>query len=110
MAKAPPVEQQVLNVAALRQRGNTPDVRAELARALESKSNLVVAKAAEVAADLGARELAPQLAEAFARLIDAPLSADKGCVAKTAIARSLNALDASDENVFLRGIRHVQHE
>jgi hypothetical protein len=69
----------------------------------------VVAKAAELAGELGASSLTPELIRAFRRFLAEP-ARDKGCLAKTAIVEALTRLEHSDPEVFLEGIRHVQME
>ena len=81
-----------------------------LATFLDDGVNLVVAKAAAIAGELGAAELAPKLHSTFKRLMQNPAALDKGCTALTAIARALYSIEYSDSTVFRAGIRHVQME
>jgi hypothetical protein len=39
-----------------------------------------------------------------------PARADRGCAAKTAVVRALEALAAPEDAIYLAGIRHVQME
>src|SRR4030095_8290687 len=39
-----------------------------------------------------------------------PTKSDKGCAAKTAVIKALLAADCDDEEMFLKGVRHVQLE
>src|SRR5205823_6084725 len=87
----------------------TPEALALLKSGLAERSNLLVAKAAQVARELAAKSLAPDLVAAFNRFIDSPQN-DKGCLAMTAIAETLQQLGASESELYLRGIRHVQPE
>ncbi len=80
---------------------------ASLAKALQSKSNLVAAKAAKIAGEQLYLELLPHLIRAFHRFLE---KGDKGCAALTAISRALVLLDCDDADLFRKGVRHVQME
>ena len=84
--------------------------RRELAKSLGDRSNHLVGKAAKITAELGFDELTGELAEAFDRFMVEPLKTDKGCVAKSAVVKALVDLDAREEEVYLRGVRHRQPE
>jgi HEAT repeat protein len=90
----------------------TAEGRKQFEKALASKSNLVVKKAARVAGEAQQKELAPNLAAAFDRFLSTAKGAppDKGCVALTALARALVTLDYDDAPLFRRGMKHVQME
>ncbi|MBZ5596080.1 MAG: HEAT repeat domain-containing protein [Acidobacteriia bacterium] len=94
----------------LRQNPTAPETRAELGKYLANKSNVVVAKAAKLVAELEMQDLEPQLVAAFHRFMKNPAVADRGCAAKTEIVRALEALGAAAAEVFLTGIRHIQME
>ncbi len=94
----------------LREDPTAPAARAELEQYLEHRSNAVVAKAAKLAGDFELQDLRPALVEAFARFMKNPAVSDRGCTAKTAILRALEALAAPEEAVYLTGIRHIQME
>ncbi|HKD05372.1 MAG TPA: HEAT repeat domain-containing protein [Bryobacteraceae bacterium] len=85
----------------------TAEGRVRLEKALASKSNLVAAKAAKIADEARARDLVPKLAAAFDRFLQ---RGDKGCAALNALARALVNLDCDDDEVFRRGMKHVQME
>ena len=70
----------------------------------------VAAKAARAAEDALLYELIPSLVDAYARLLDKALKQDPSCFAKKAIARALVALDCTDVELFLRGVRYRQLE
>jgi HEAT repeat protein len=59
---------------------------------------------------LSATELADAMERAFPRYMEHPTTTDKGCAAKTAIAKVLYALGRDARDVFLAGIRHRQFE
>jgi hypothetical protein len=96
-----------MEVAKLRAGGATDEARGALRKYLGHKSNIVVAKAAEVSAALGLGDLAPEMEGAFGRFFEVE---DKGCLAKTAIVVALNAMSAGSEGTFVRGLHHVQME
>ena len=81
-----------------------------LRKALSDRVNLVVAKAAEVAADQRLHDLVPALLQAFDRLFDNPVKTDPQCWGKNAIARALKDLEYPAAEPFLRGAAHVQEE
>src|ERR1700691_151721 len=66
---------------------------AGLRKALGDRVNLVVAKAARIAADRQLRELIPDLLAAFDRLFEDAVVRDTQCWGKNAIARALTELD-----------------
>lgn len=82
----------------------------ELRRFLADKNGYLVGEAAHVASELGLRELVPDLAAAFGRLLDDPVKSDKGCSGKNRIVEALLALEADEPDVYLAGIHHVQRE
>jgi hypothetical protein len=86
------------------------DPDADLAKGLQSKWALVTAKAARLAGDQDRRDLADKVAASLAALLRAPASSDKGCTAKTAMARALLKLEHDDAELFVAGMRHVQPE
>lgn len=95
---------------ALRGQAPTPEVRAQLVRALGDRSNMIVEAAADAVAESEARELAPALMDAFDRLMVDPIASDKTCRGKIALARALVRLDADAARVFLVGLAHEQRE
>src|SRR5258708_1732514 len=88
----------------------TPETTAEIRRTIANPSSLLVSKAVDITADLGLRELAPEMAAAFAKFVEDGAKTDKGCRAKTSIAKALNALDYCEDEVFLAGVFLVQME
>jgi hypothetical protein len=110
MKKADPIEQALDRLAGLRTESDVALVTAELRRGLKDRSNLVVAKAAKISGELRVAEVAPDLVAAFERLMANPAKLDKRCAATFEIAATLYALDYTEPDVYLRGIRHVQKE
>ena len=102
-----PVEKILAELRALRSNPTSPDLRPRLADALSSKTNLIVARAADVIRDLKLTDLGPLLIAPFDRFLDDP-AADKGCTALIAIARCLYELGHDALDLFLKGIRHHQ--
>jgi len=86
---------------------HTAEGRKQIEKALDAKFNLVVAKAARIAGNAHWLEITGKLVTSFQRMIEA---ADKGCVAKTAIARALHALEYDGADFFIAGMRHRQPE
>ncbi len=108
MAKKIAVEDRLAGLSALDLKD--PASLDSLRTALEDKSNLVVARAASLAAKGDLRDLTPELEESWNRLMSAGTSADKGCPAKTALAKALYQFGTGSEELFLTGVHHVQLE
>jgi len=108
--KVAPLEAQLDRLADLRGQPPSPEARAEVARFLESKSNLVAAKAARVAGEWKDAELAPTLAAAFERFLENGETTDKRCAAKIEILKALCELEYPAARLFLSGLHYVQME
>jgi HEAT repeat protein len=80
---------------------------ATLRKGLESKSNLVAAKAAKIIGEQLSPAFVADLTRAFAHFL---AKGDKGCTALTAIARTLVTLECDDADLYRKGVRHVQKE
>src|ERR1043165_2239737 len=102
MAKSSRIDDQLARLHTLRAGPATPEVISELSRALGSKTNLIVAKAAQVIEHLRLNTLAAEMEAALSRLLDSPAAADKACVAKTALAKAMNALGHEAWDIYLR--------
>jgi HEAT repeat protein len=112
MAKSSRIEDTLAKLKALEGLGSEV-IAPELSKSLASKTNLVVAKSADLAAKAGARLLEPQLVEAFGRFMVNGSSTDKGCLARKAIANALYELECDSDaarDVHLAGVRCVQME
>jgi hypothetical protein len=112
MAKGRTVEDQLAKVSALRGMG-AGVLATALGKFLESKINLVAAKAADIAREAGVKSLEGKLAEAFWRFMKDPAKTDKGCAAKKAIAEALYEMGCESpaaRDVLLAGVKHVQVE
>jgi len=111
MKRPDPTEQALDRLSVLRTQAVTSSaVVQEFRSFLKNRSNLVVAKAAKVAAELHISELLPELVTAFHRLMKDPAKLDKGCAATTEIAAALYELDYVEPEIYLPGIHHVQME
>lgn len=108
--KAAPLEAQLDRLAELRGQPPSPEGRAELVKYLGSKMNLVAAKAARIAGEWKAADLAPELVAAFERFLQKPETTDKRCAAKIEILKALCELEYSSPALFLRGLHCVQME
>src|SRR5437764_992531 len=69
-------------------------------KALRSKSNLLVSKAARLAEANLRAELIPDLAEAFEKFFANAEKADPQCWAKNALSSALSELGCRDKDVF----------
>jgi len=81
-----------------------------LQKALQDKSNLVVAEAAKIVGEMRRSMLVSDLLAAFNRLLEDPVKADPKCWGKTAIIKALAALDHRESAPFLRAAAHIQME
>lgn len=102
------VERELEKISALRQ---TPELATDaLSEALKDPVNLIVARAAKVAAQLQLLALAPEMIRAFERLFAGGAKKDPQCAGKIAIAKALKDLGWTEAAPFLRGVKHVQFE
>lgn len=108
MAKTRGVEAKLARLRVLRHETESPELNAELGRALEDRSNPVAAAAAEIVGERFITAVAANLVAAFDRFMAD--DSDKLCRAKTAIVEALNKLEHDAEAVFRRGVVHVQPE
>jgi HEAT repeat protein len=110
MAKARGIDAKLNRLRALRDQPVSPELDAALRAALGDASNLVAAEAAQIIGVRLLAELAPELVVSFDRFMLEPEETDKLCRAKNAIVETLNKIEYEKEDVFLRGIHHVQME
>jgi HEAT repeat protein len=104
------LEEQLDHLAELRGQPPSPEGRAEVAKHLNSKMNLVASKAARIAGEWQIAELTPELVAAFDRFMVKPETTDKRCAAKIEILKALCKLDYPSPPVFRRAMQHVQME
>jgi HEAT repeat protein len=81
-----------------------------LRKALQDKSNLVIAEAAKQIAELQRSVLIPDLLDAFGRLLDDPVKSDPKCWGKTAVIKALTVLEYGESAPFRRAAAHIQME
>lgn len=103
------VEQELDGLSKLRDADTATAIPA-LRKALGDRVNLVVAKAAKIAAERQLRELTPDLLRAFDRLLENAVERDQQCWGKNALATALKDLGHTEAAPFLRGMRHIQME
>jgi len=102
-------EEQLAVLDALRHQ--PPELSIEpLRKALANRNNFIVGKAADLVCELKLIQLTPVLLSAFDRFFDEPVKTDPQCWAKNAISRALAGFEHQDAEVFLRGLKHIQHE
>jgi len=82
----------------------------KLSAFLRDKSNIIVAKAANMAVRLEASGLVGEMGQAFTALLKNAEKGDAGCVALTAIAKALVSFDATAAEAYFAGLRHFQWE
>jgi hypothetical protein len=104
------VEHQLGDLSRLRSSPEPETAIPLLRKALSDRINLIVAKAAEVAASLRLRPLLPDLLAAYDRLFPAGAEDDPKCAGKTALVQALIDFDYDESAPFLRGYRYVQME
>jgi HEAT repeat protein len=102
------VDDQFAELDALKRAPVNDATIAQLHKALEQKSNFVVARAASVAAALNVTsKLREPFESAFKRYI---AGNDRGCAATTAIVKALAAGECDSEDAYAAGAVHVQME
>jgi len=110
MAKTSSIEDRLTDVASLAKSTESPETRKQLRKHLASKTNLIVARTAEIVAQIDDHDFVPDLIAAFHRFMIDPAKTDKGCAAKIAVVKALLASECDDEKLFEKGIKHIQHE
>jgi len=110
MAGRRSIEDRLSDLNALRSAPVTEETIRELQRALSSKVNHVVARAAEIVGEFMLSELEPDLVDAFERFMNNAAKIDPGCAAKTAIAEALYRMEAYQPDLLFQGIGHIQQE
>jgi HEAT repeat protein len=106
----PKLEDRLEQLRQLRSGSPNDQVISTLTSALKDRSNLIVAEAAKVIAELHLSQLTPDLLATFDRLFEDPAKKDPKCWGKTATAKALTELDYSEAAPFIRGFRHIQME
>lgn len=110
MPKRLSLEEELALISTLAKEPVTDQTAPQLRAALDRGNSVLAARAAKAASRLGLQMLLPDLAAAFQSFLSKPAKADKGCLAKIALAEALDALGCDNPVLFLRGARHVQRE
>ena len=110
MAKSDPIENALNELGELRDLRDPEAVCEQLRTYLRNRSNLVVAKAAKLVAELQLSTLIPELVTAFERFMANPAKLDKRCAAVTEIVGALYGFDYREPEIYLKGLHHVQKE
>ena len=110
MAKRTALDDKLAALNRLRDDPRSPEAPGELCQTIRGRTSVLVARAAVIAREAGLRDLAGDLAAAFDRFLNEPAKNDRSCLAKRALAETLDVLEWSEAETFLRGIRHVQLE
>ncbi len=108
MPRHDPVAHEMTRLHALRANVSAPEALAEIEKALASKANILVAQAADLVQAAKLPQFEGALVAAFDRFMVNSSNSDKGCAAKTAIAKALYELEARVEALFLTGMHHSQ--
>ncbi len=104
------IEAQLELLASVRRSGTGSEDTALLQKLLADPVGLVVAKAADVTAELQLRNLIPDLLRAYARLFELGPKRDAQCWGKIAIAKALKELDHAEAEPFVRALSYQQWE
>src|SRR6185369_5025051 len=79
MPKADPVADAMTRLKLLRANPSSAEAGAEIAKALSSKANILVARAADIVHDAKLAQFIDPLIKAFDRFMVNPATTDKGC-------------------------------
>jgi hypothetical protein len=110
MGTGDPIERSLDRLGELRHADRSQAVVEEVRIFLRSRSNLVVAKAAQIVRELGIAALIPDMVATFHKLMANAPRLDKRCAATTEIARALYELNYEEPAPYLAGLKHVQME
>lgn len=109
MAGGRKVEEQVTALQELRTEPQEVQLK-QLRAALGHRNNYIVAKAADLVAELQHFSLGGEVATAYERFFRDAAKTDPQCWAKNALVKCLLTLDAGSADLFLRGLRFRQME
>jgi len=110
MAKSRKLESLLAQIEQIRSDPTQSEAQLLLRQLLASKQPVVIAQAATLIAEAQHDDLIPDLVSGFEWAMTKPSERDPGCTAKLKLADALYRLNHSNEDLFLRGIRHVQRE
>ena len=108
MAKSNPLERRLATLYSLED--DPGSIAEKLPVFLRDKSNIVVAKAANLAVRMEASGLAGELALVFSPMLKRAAESDPGCVALIASIKALVTFDAAAAEVYFAGLRYFQWE
>ncbi|WP_414544908.1 hypothetical protein [Nostoc sp. CCY0012] len=108
MAKSRKLESLLAQLEQIRLNPTTSEAKLILCQLLTSKQPMAIAQAATLIAESEQYDLIPSLVAAFDWAMTKPSERDPVCTAKLKLADALYRLDYNNEDLFLRGIRHVQ--
>ncbi len=107
--KASPFDEKRARIAALA--SSPPAIAApELRRFLADRNAYLAGEAAAVVSRLELRDLAPDLASAFLRILGEGAAADKGCHGKRRVLEALVGFEADARDAYRAGVRYTQRE
>ena len=106
MAKSNAIEDALAALKALRGKPVTDETRRQLAKGLESRANIIAARAAELVQELRVIDLEPDLQRSFERF-HSGAAQDKAYIAQVAIAKAAVELGLRAEGIFLAGVQSV---
>jgi hypothetical protein len=109
MAKRQSPDRVLNDLAIVRRDPASPAAREALVNGLASSSSVVVEKAAALVEELKVSGFSRELVAAFDRMMR---GTDRGCAAKSAVAKALVGTDVGPEaeGAFLAGVRHHQFD
>ena len=110
MKRGDRLEEELAALDRLRADPTNAEALKQLRAALRSGPSSLAAKAARIAGDFELAPLADDLSYSFNRFFKDGAKTDHGCLAKIAIANALAAVGADAQDLFLRGMRHIQME
>jgi hypothetical protein len=105
-----PLKEALQKMSELRAEGSSDIGVTTLRKTIQKQAGVVVAKAAEVAAEWNTTELAQDLHDAFYHLNENGIDTDPQCWGKTAIIKALYDLAWQNTKIFVDACRTVQLE
>jgi HEAT repeat protein len=110
MVKSRSLQDQLALLGEIQDNPCSEEAIAILRQTLNGKYPIAIVRAAKLIYRHEIRQFIPDLVASFDRFLEAAATKDPNCLAKKAIADALYRLEHCEENIFLKGIRHVQLE
>jgi hypothetical protein len=107
------IEDQLAVLRELQTSGSSLDKEVVIERVrpfVKHANNLLVARAADLAAELELRPLVEDLVAAFHRFLENPAKKDPQCWAKNSLSKALHRLGYDNSQLYLAGMRLHQYE